>query len=101
MKVYEFGDKNAPAQGEIHIFYALKMGEKYRNRYLRSGRRKFSIRFSDDKKLDGFNRPIFVYCCVSITSRSFSCRCTFSFSLCRQIKKHITCAATVITQETG
>lgn len=59
MKVYEFGDKNAPAQGEIHIFYALKMGEKYRNRYLRSGRRKFSIRFSDDKKLDGFNRPIF------------------------------------------
>lgn len=54
MKVYEFGDKNAPAQGEIHIFYALKMGEKYRNRYLRSGRRKFSIRFSDDKKIGRF-----------------------------------------------
>ena len=30
MKVYEFGDKNAPAQGEIHIFYTLKMGEKLR-----------------------------------------------------------------------
>ncbi len=35
MRVYEFGDKNAPAQGEIHIFYALKMGEKYRDRYLK------------------------------------------------------------------
>ena len=28
-------DKIDPAQGEIHIFYALKMGEKYRDRYLK------------------------------------------------------------------
>ncbi len=28
-------DKIGPAQGEIHIFYALKMGEKYRDRYLK------------------------------------------------------------------
>lgn len=40
MKVYEFGQTDAPAimlllGTEIHIFYARKMGEKYRARYLR------------------------------------------------------------------
>lgn len=40
MKVYEFGQADAPAimllpGTEIHIFYARKMGEKYRARYLR------------------------------------------------------------------
>ena len=40
MKVYEFGQADAPAimllpSTEIHIFYARKMGEKYRERYLR------------------------------------------------------------------
>ena len=40
MKVYEFGQADAPAimllhSTEIHIFYACKMGEKYRERYLR------------------------------------------------------------------
>lgn len=28
-------DKISPKQGDIHIFYALKMGEKYRDRYLK------------------------------------------------------------------
>ena len=27
-------DKIAPKQGKIHVFYALKMGEQYRERYL-------------------------------------------------------------------
>lgn len=40
MKVYEFGQADAPEilllpGTEIHIFYARKMGEKYRARYLR------------------------------------------------------------------
>ena len=40
MKVYEVGPADAPAimllpGTEIHIFYARKMGEKYRARYLR------------------------------------------------------------------
>ena len=40
MKVYEFGQADAPAimllpGTEIDIFYARKMGEKYRARYLR------------------------------------------------------------------
>ena len=40
MKVYEFGQADSPAimllpGTEIHIFYARKMGEKYRARYLR------------------------------------------------------------------
>ena len=40
MRVYSFGDENAPVLlllpgTQIHIFYALKMGEKYRERYER------------------------------------------------------------------
>lgn len=40
MKIYTFGDENAPVLlllpgTQIHIFYALKMGEKYRERYER------------------------------------------------------------------
>ena len=40
MKVYEFGQADAPAimllpSTEIHIFYARKMGEKDRERSLR------------------------------------------------------------------
>ena len=40
MKVYSFGAVNAPVilllpGTEIHIFYALKMGEKYSTRYER------------------------------------------------------------------
>ncbi len=40
MKIYPFGDENAPVVlllpgTQIHIFYALKMGEKYRERYER------------------------------------------------------------------
>lgn len=40
MKVYEFGQADAPAimllpGTKIHIFYALKMGKKYCERYLR------------------------------------------------------------------
>lgn len=40
MKIYPFGDEKAPvvlllSGTQIHIFYALKMGEKYRERYER------------------------------------------------------------------
>lgn len=40
MKIYTFGDEKAPvvlllSGTQIHIFYALKMGEKYRERYER------------------------------------------------------------------